>query len=154
MHHQTKPQSTWLRSYYYTRAGFSIFWVIGPLRSKLVPCRLLASRHLPRMGRAPQPRRRQSPRRPRANRSQMLNVFASSVMTIIVLFAVMKDTHAVLAAFGIWAILSGLLQLYTRHPALAVSWSAVGDDPERRAVNAGRRLHDQAVARFHAADHS
>jgi uncharacterized membrane protein HdeD (DUF308 family) len=48
-----------------------------------------------------------------ANRSQMLNVVTSTVMTAIVFVAVMQSAYAVLAVFGVWAILSGLLQLYT-----------------------------------------
>ena len=45
------------------------------------------------------------------NRSQVINVTASSIMTIAVILALMMNMNWVLGAFGLWAIFSGLLQL-------------------------------------------
>jgi uncharacterized membrane protein HdeD (DUF308 family) len=63
-----------------------------------------------------------------ANRSQTLNVIASALVTVVVIAAVMKDTYAVLAVFGVWAILSGLLQLYTavrRWRSYGAQWAMI-----------------------------
>lgn len=46
-----------------------------------------------------------------ANRSQAINVAASSVMTLAVILALTMNMNWVLGAFGLWAIFSGLLQL-------------------------------------------
>lgn len=129
MHHQTKPQSTWLRSYYYARAGFSICWVIAATSAaSLSPVASLLLVIYPAWDALANLVDARAHGGLAANRSQMLNVFASSVMAIIVLFAVMKDTYAVLAAFGIWAILSGLLQLYTgirRWRSVGAQWAMI-----------------------------
>jgi uncharacterized membrane protein HdeD (DUF308 family) len=63
-----------------------------------------------------------------ANRSQTLNVIASALVTVVVIAAVMKDTYTVLAVFGVWAILSGLLQLYTavrRWRSYGAQWAMI-----------------------------
>ena len=44
------------------------------------------------------------------------------------MLAVLRDTHAVLAVFGLWAILSGLLQLYTgfrRWRSYGAQWTMI-----------------------------
>ncbi|OWO95960.1 hypothetical protein B5E41_04645 [Rhizobium esperanzae] len=114
MQNQSSNQSDWLRSYYFTRAAFSLIWiaaaillagqagaaafllVIYPLwdaLANLVDARVNGGL--------------------RANPSQTLNVVVSTVTALAVSIALGKSTHAVLAVFGAWAILSGLLQLYT-----------------------------------------
>lgn len=47
------------------------------------------------------------------NRTQAINVFVSLVTTLAVLVALQMGLSAVLAVFGAWAVLSGLLQLGT-----------------------------------------
>lgn len=49
----------------------------------------------------------------KANPSQALNVVVSVITALAVVITVSNSTYAVLAVFGVWAILSGLLQLYT-----------------------------------------
>lgn len=49
----------------------------------------------------------------RANPTQMLNVAVSAIVTLAVAVAATRDFHAVIAIVGIWAALSGLLQLST-----------------------------------------
>jgi uncharacterized membrane protein HdeD (DUF308 family) len=49
----------------------------------------------------------------RANGSQALNVVISAVIALAVALALRIDMHLVLALFGVWAILAGVLQLIT-----------------------------------------
>jgi uncharacterized membrane protein HdeD (DUF308 family) len=114
MQSQTSTQTNWLRSYYFVRAVFSIAWIgaavlaaANPVVTSVLLIIYPAWDALANLVDA------RSNGGLAANRSQALNVAASSIMTAVVIIAVMKDTHAVLAVFGIWAILSGLLQLYT-----------------------------------------
>ena len=114
MQSRISPQSNWLQSYYFTRAIFSITWiaaailfsgqplpaafllVIYPLwdaLANLVDARVNGGL--------------------RVNPSQALNVVVSIVTALAVVVAAYNSTYAVLAVFGAWAILSGLLQLYT-----------------------------------------
>lgn len=87
MHHQTKPQSTWLRSYYYARAGFSIFWVIAATSAaSLSPVASLLLVIYPAWDALANLVDARAHGGLAANRSQMLNVFASSVMQTRTLF--------------------------------------------------------------------
>lgn len=126
---QTSTQSNWLRSYYYSRAVFSVAWVVAaivaadhPFIATLLLVIYPAWDALANLVDA------KSNGGFAANRSQTLNVFASSVMTVVVIFAAMRDAYAVLAVFGIWAILSGLLQLSTgirRWRTYGAQWAMV-----------------------------
>lgn len=126
---QSPVQPGWLRSYYFTRALFSIAWVVAaiisagqsPLASILVViypawdalANLIDARSNGGL---------------KANPSQALNVFVSTILTVAVIFAVNRDTYAVLAVYGVWAILSGLLQLYTgvrRWRSYGAQWAMV-----------------------------
>jgi len=49
----------------------------------------------------------------RANASQALNVVISVIVALAVVAALRTDMHLVLGLFGVWAILSGTLQLIT-----------------------------------------
>ncbi|MBB3237406.1 DUF308 domain-containing protein [Phyllobacterium endophyticum] len=118
-HSQTTAASRWkeqwLTRYYFTRAGFSAVWVATALtvgqQSASIAATLLiiypawdaaanfvdASRN-GGLGN---------------NRTQAINVAVSSVMTLAVVFALTMSMNWVLAAFGLWAIFSGVLQLGT-----------------------------------------
>ncbi|WP_434710333.1 DUF308 domain-containing protein [Rhizobium sp. YTUHZ045] len=110
----SSSQSNWLPSYYFTRAAFSVSWIAtaillgrqsGPAAFLLVTYPLwdaLANLVDARVNGGL-----------KANPSQALNVVVSTIMTLTVIIAVSSSTYAVLAAFGVWAIFSGLLQLYT-----------------------------------------
>ena len=77
----------------------------------------------------------------KANPSQALNVAISLATALAVLFAVGQSPHAVLAVFGIWAILAGPFPACDRRAAVA-GRRAMGDGAERRPVGAcGRLLH-------------
>lgn len=105
----------WLKQYYFTRAAFSVLWVAAALtagrHSFAVAAALLiiypawdAIANLIDAARSGGLA---------ANRSQAINVAASSVMTIAVIPALTMNMNWVLGAFGLWAIFSGLLQLGT-----------------------------------------
>ena len=114
MQDQYPLQSNWLRSYYFTRAVFSLVWIAvailvreqpGPVAFLLVIYPLwdaVANMVDARVSGGL-----------KANPSQALNVVVSVITTIAVIVAAGTSAYAVLGVFGIWAILSGLLQLYT-----------------------------------------
>lgn len=111
---QSPSQSSWLRSYYFVRALFSIAWIAAAVLSVGQPAiSALLLVIYPAWDALANLVDARANGGLAANRSQMLNVVASTVMTAVVIGAVMQGAYAVLAVFGLWAILSGLLQLYT-----------------------------------------
>jgi len=105
-------QGSWLKRYYFIRAGFSLAWVAAMLAFArqhagigiaLLVCypawdalaNFVDSRRSGGLG---------------ANRSQLLNVFVSLAVALALVVA-SSDMNHVLAVFGAWAILAGLLQL-------------------------------------------
>lgn len=114
MHAESLQASRWLRRFYFVRAAFSITWILAAIMAAghawavallvvLYPAwdALANFRDAKRNGGL------------RANRSQALNVIISSIMTAALAAALTRDWHTVLAVFGLWAILSGGLQLFT-----------------------------------------
>jgi len=120
---EPSQQSAWLRSYYFARAAFSIAWVCAAIlaagHSGIVALLLVIYPAWDAVANLVDARANGGLA---ANRSQALNVIASSIVTVVVIIAAMRDTYAVLSVFGVWAILSGLLQLYTG----ARRWRAYG----------------------------
>jgi hypothetical protein len=119
-------QPNWLQSYYFSRAAFSIAWVAAAVysagQSPLAAALLVIYPAWDAIANYFDARANGGLA---ANRSQVLNVAASSFMTLVVIIAIMKDNYSVLAVYGIWAILSGLLQLYTgvrRWPTYGAQW--------------------------------
>lgn len=111
---QVSTQSTWLRSYYFVRALFSISWIIiAVIVSGKPALAALLFVIYPAWDAVANLADARSNGGLKANRTQALNVVVSTITALAVLLAVMKDTHAVLGVFGVWAILSGLLQLAT-----------------------------------------
>ena len=108
-------QKRWLKLYYFIRAAFSVVWVAAALTvsqySPTIAAILLvaypawdaAANYLDasRSGGLGQ------------NRTQTINVVVSVATTLAVIAALQTNTSWVLAVFGAWAILSGLLQLGT-----------------------------------------
>lgn len=111
---QSPAQQNWLRSYYFTRAFFSIAWVVTAIvsggQSTLAAVLVVIYPAWDALANLADAR---SNGGLRANPSQALNVVVSTILTVIVIVALSRDTYAVLAVYGVWAILSGLLQLYT-----------------------------------------
>ncbi|WP_420965617.1 DUF308 domain-containing protein [Bradyrhizobium sp. B120] len=114
MQSRLSVQSSWLQSYYFGRALFSITWVAaavlfsgqaGPAAFLLViypAWDAIANLADARVNGGL-----------KANPSQALNVVVSAITTLAVMLAIGRDTYAVLAVFGVWAILAGMLQLST-----------------------------------------
>jgi len=105
----------WLKQYYFTRAAFSVLWVAAALtagrHSFAVAAALLII--YPAWDAIANVIDAARSGGLAANRSQAINVAASSVMTIAVIVALTMNMNWVLGAFGLWAIFSGLLQLGT-----------------------------------------
>jgi uncharacterized membrane protein HdeD (DUF308 family) len=116
-------QEAWLKRYYFTRAAFSIAWVLaalGPGRQSpsLAAILLVGYPVWDALANLVDGSRSGGLAK---NRSQAFNVVVSLAVAAAVAFA-LPDMHRVLAVFGAWAILSGLLQL----GAALGRWKSVG----------------------------
>ncbi|NKJ05995.1 DUF308 domain-containing protein [Rhizobium sp. SG741] len=114
MQNQSSSQSSWLRSYYFARAIFSIAWIAAAIlfggQSNPIAFLLVIYPAWDALANLVDARVNGGLR---ANSSQALNVVVSTITALAVIVAISDSTYAVLAVFGVWAILSGLLQLYT-----------------------------------------
>ena len=107
--------SRWLRSYYFTRAAFSFVWVaaafaLADSASAIVGALLLIYPAWDAAANLVDAQRNGGAKR---NSTQILNAVISGVTTAAVAVALAASTNAVLGVFGVWASLSGLLQLAT-----------------------------------------
>ena len=120
----------WLKHYYFMRAAFSAIWValafsVG-LHSPAGAAALLIAYpawdalanyiDMSRSGGMAE------------NRTQAINVLISVMTTVAVIVAGMMNMNGVLGVFGVWAILSGLLQLGTavrRWKQLGAQWAMI-----------------------------
>ncbi|MFS8045143.1 DUF308 domain-containing protein [Rhizobium sp. BR 314] len=114
MSNNALSQSNWLRTYYFVRALFSITWIAAAIlfRGQLGATAFLLVIY-PAWDALANLVDARANGGLKANSSQALNVIVSTITTLAVIVAVSNSTYAVLAVFGIWAIFSGLLQLYT-----------------------------------------
>jgi uncharacterized membrane protein HdeD (DUF308 family) len=119
----------WLRAYYFTRAGVSIAWVaaavtVGTTVPLIAAALLLGYPAWDAIANIADARRSGGLI---ANPTQALNAAISVVTTIAVLFALGQSLHAVLAVFGVWAILSGVLQFATavRRRETGAQWAMI-----------------------------
>jgi hypothetical protein len=116
-------QERWLKTYYFTRAAFSIAWIFAAFNTMRhgwgigAPLLVLYPVWDALANLADGTRSGGLAR----NRAQAINVVASLAVAGAVAFA-LPDMHGVLAVFGAWAILSGLLQL----GAALGRWKTVG----------------------------
>ncbi len=124
---QATPES-WLRSYYFIRAAFSIAWIAALLASKgsaaLTAVLLVGYPAWDALANLVDAKRSGGLG---ANRTQLLNVAASLVVAV-ALAVVLPDMRRVFAVFGVWAVLSGLLQLATalrRWSAHGAQWAMI-----------------------------
>jgi len=119
-----------LKRYYFLRAGVSAAWIaaaatIGAANPVAAAVLLVAYPAWDALANAIDARANGGFK---ANRPQTLNVIVSSLVALAVLIALPIDTHLVLAVFGVWASLSGLLQLATgvrRWRAVGAQWPMV-----------------------------
>jgi hypothetical protein len=105
----------WLKLYYISRALFSALWValaltIGKAHPALGIGLVIAYPAWDSVANYVDAKRNGGLR---ANPTQMLNVAVSAVVTLAVAIATTRNFHLVITVIGIWATLSGLLQLST-----------------------------------------
>jgi uncharacterized membrane protein HdeD (DUF308 family) len=110
------PQGNeWLKPYYFSRAAFSVIWVLAAFTvGKSMPgaaaALLLVYPAWDAAANFVDARRHGGLRR---NIPQSLNMIASAVTAAGVAIALGISMNAVLGVFGVWAVLSGLFQLAT-----------------------------------------
>lgn len=105
----------WLMSYYAVRAIFSLVWVaaaliVSPMSEVVAISLLLIYPAWDAAANFVDARQNGGLRR---NRTQVFNTAVSSLTTLAVAVALTANMNAVLGVFGIWAALTGLLQLAT-----------------------------------------
>lgn len=120
----------WLKRYYFARAAFSVVWValafiagqhvtaIGAVLLVVYPLWDALANYvdMSRIGGM------------RKNSTQAFNVFASVAIAIAVIVVLRVSTGSVLDVFGVWAVLSGLLQLATavrRRKQFGAQWAMI-----------------------------
>ncbi|MCC0808185.1 DUF308 domain-containing protein [Methylobacterium sp. W2] len=125
----TPTASRWLTSYYFARAGVSAAWVaaavtVGPTMPPVAAALLVAYPAWDAVANLVDAQRSGGWR---ANTSQIVNAAISVVTAVAVAVSLGMSLHAVLAVFGIWAILAGLLQLATgiRRWKTGAQWAMV-----------------------------
>ncbi|MEI9942416.1 MAG: DUF308 domain-containing protein [Pseudomonadota bacterium] len=110
----TQSSSSWLKTYYFTRAAVSTIWVVAVVAlGKNVPISALLAMAYPAWDAAANWLDAQKSGGLRANPSQTLNLVISVITAVAVAVALDVSMNAVIDVFGAWAILSGLLQLAT-----------------------------------------
>jgi len=119
----------WLRTYAFTRFGFSVAWVaaaflLAPLNPVISTVLLVIYPAWDAVANYVDAERNGGLGR---NLSHLINVIVSALTTIAVLVALGQGMAAVVVVFGVWAILSGLLQLTTavRRWASGGQWAMV-----------------------------
>jgi uncharacterized membrane protein HdeD (DUF308 family) len=123
-------QAQWLKRYYFTRAIVSALWValalaVGTKDSTVAGALLLI---YPAWDAAANWIDGRNSGGLANNRTQLLNVGVSAVVTFGVAVALTYDMNAVIAVMGVWAVASGLLQLSTavrRWKSQGAQWAMV-----------------------------
>jgi uncharacterized membrane protein HdeD (DUF308 family) len=107
--------NAWLKRYYFTRAGFSIVWVAAAFGLDSSAMAVVATLLLiyPAWDAAANFVDAQRNGGLRHNPTQAFNLAVSTITTIAVAVALTQSMNAVLGVFGVWASLTGLLQLAT-----------------------------------------
>ncbi|MHC2619937.1 uncharacterized membrane protein HdeD (DUF308 family) [Bradyrhizobium huanghuaihaiense] len=119
----------WLKQYYFIRAAFSVAWVVAAFA--IGPSSVIAGALLvlyPAWDAAANVVDALRSGGLKQNRTQALNVLVSLATSGAVLVALQMSMNVVLAVFGAWAILSGLLQLGTairRWKSFGAQWAMV-----------------------------
>lgn len=123
-------QEQWLKTYYFTRVAFSAAWVaaaftIGERSSSIGAILLVAYPAWDATANYIDASRSGGLS---TNRTQAFNVLVSLATTLAVVVALQMSMNRVLAVFGAWAILAGLLQLGTavrRWKSFGAQWAMV-----------------------------
>ncbi|ESY31217.1 DUF308 domain-containing protein [Mesorhizobium sp. LNJC391B00] len=108
-------QSSWLKSYYFIRFAVAAAWVLLAFTASrtmpsLAAIMLVAYPAWNALANFVDAQRSGGLSR---NKTQLLNLVISIITTAAVAIALGKSMNAVLAVFGVWAVLSGLFQLAT-----------------------------------------
>jgi uncharacterized membrane protein HdeD (DUF308 family) len=111
----TEASNTWLKSYYFVRFAVSAVWValaftVAKTMPPLAAIMLVAYPAWDALANFVDARRTGGMSR---NKSQLLNFVISVLATLAVAIALTNSMNAVLAVYGVWAVLSGLFQLIT-----------------------------------------
>lgn len=111
----TSTSDPWLKGYYSTRALFSAVWValaftVGRMQPLAGIALIIVYPLWDCLANMVDANRNGGLR---ANPPQLLNAVVSAIVTIAVIATVGRDFHAVIGVIGIWAALSGILQLTT-----------------------------------------
>jgi ABC-type multidrug transport system fused ATPase/permease subunit len=123
-------QEQWLRRYYFIRTAFSAAWVaaaftVGRQSSTIGTILLVTYPAWDALANYIDASRSGGLGR---NRTQATNVVVSAATTLAAVFAVMINMNWVIGVFGVWAILSGLLQLGTgarRWKSYGAQWAMI-----------------------------
>ena len=131
----------WLKTYYFTRAAFSIAWVAAAFSLAhgavaVVGALLLIYPAWDAAANLVDGRRNGGLRR---NPTQALNAAVGVVTTAAVAVALTMGMNAVLGVFGVWASLAGLLQLATalrRRKSVGAQWPMILSGAQSTIVGA------------------
>ena len=124
------PSSSWLKLYYYARFAFSAVWVllaftVAKTMPQLAATMLVAYPAWDAAANALDAHRNGGLRR---NKTQMLNFIVSAITTVAVAIGLSRGMNAVMEVFGVWAVLSGALQLSTavrRWKSSGAQWAMI-----------------------------
>lgn len=113
----TRPtrNDDWLTRYYAVRAAFSVLWVLiaFSLGSTLTPLGAVLLVVYPAWDALANLYDARRNGGLKANPTQIFNTAVSTIVALAVIITLQSNIHAVLTVFGIWAGLSGILQLAT-----------------------------------------
>jgi hypothetical protein len=126
----TKSPSDWLKRYYAVRALFSAFWValaftVGKAQPAFGVALLVAYPLWDCLANYVDAERNGGLR---ANPTQRLDMIASAIVALAVVVALQRDFHAAIGVIGVWAALSGILQLSTgirRWKSASAQWPQI-----------------------------
>jgi uncharacterized membrane protein HdeD (DUF308 family) len=126
----SRPADRWLKHYYAVRALFSAVWValaftIGNAQPPIAVVLIVAYPLWDCLANIVDASRSGGLR---VNPSQMLNTVVSAIVTLGVAVTLPYGYHPVIAVIGVWAILSGILQLATafrRWHSAAAQWPMI-----------------------------
>jgi uncharacterized membrane protein HdeD (DUF308 family) len=110
-----EASNAWLKSYYFVRFAVSAVWVVlaftvAKTMPPLAAIMLVAYPAWDALANFVDARRTGGLSR---NKSQLLNFVISVLATLAIAIALTNSMNAVLAVYGVWAVLSGLFQLIT-----------------------------------------
>jgi hypothetical protein len=128
--HLAATQERWLRLYYFARAAFSVLWVaaaftLGQQTPSIAAVLLIVYPAWDALANTTDAAASGGLGR---NRTQSINAIVSLITALAVAMTLPRGMNSVLAVFGVWAILSGLLQLGTalrRWTSSGAQWAMI-----------------------------